>query len=117
MQLKARRGFSLIELIFAIFILSVGALGLAATSALVIKSIAEAAARERGARVASSRLETLHSLGCGQAQSGSEITQGIQSAWTVTISGQVVSAVATVSYVLGGRTRTDTYSSLFSCSQ
>ena len=116
MPLNRRQGFTLVETIFAIFVFSVGALGLAATSAVVIRSIAESAARERGARVASSRLETLRSLGCGQAQGGSEVTQGIESAWTVTISGQLVSAVATVTYVLGGRPRTETFTSVFSCS-
>lgn len=112
-----RGAFTLIEMVFAMFIFSVGALGLAGTTAAMVRSLAASAARERAAGVASSRLEILRSLACGQAQSGSEVQPGIESSWTISQSGQLVTAVATVKYLLNGSIRTETYTSLFPCVQ
>ncbi len=114
---EERPGFTLIETIFAIFIFSVGALGLAATAAVTLRSLAESAARERAARIASSRLETIRSLACGQAQGGSELKQGVQSSWTVSLSGSLVTATATVAYQSGRSYRRDSYQSVFPCAQ
>lgn len=115
MPSRLRSGFTLIETIFAIFIFAVGALGLAATTAVLIRELAAAGVRERAVRIASNRLETLHGLSCGTARGGSELVQGIQSAWTVSPSGQLISATVTVTYQLNGSPRTESYSSLFHC--
>lgn len=112
---RARCGFTLIETVIAIFIFSVGALGLAATTAIVLRSLGESGARERAARVAAARLETLRSLVCGAGQAGSEELPGLKSTWTVTPSAGSVSAQATVSYVLAGKSRTESYSTVFPC--
>jgi prepilin-type N-terminal cleavage/methylation domain-containing protein len=115
MTRSSRRGFTLVETIFAIFIFAAGALALAAATAVVIRMLAQANLRERAARVASNRLENVRSLSCGTARSGSELVQGIQSSWTVAPSGALTAAVATVSYSLNDGPRTDTYSLLFRC--
>jgi prepilin-type N-terminal cleavage/methylation domain-containing protein len=113
---RFRTGFTLIETVFAMFVFSIGALGLAATTALVMRSLGESAVRERAARIAAGRLETLRSLGCGQAQSGAQQIGGFQTTWTVSPSGGFVSAVTTISYSLYGKSRAESYSSLFTCS-
>ncbi len=112
---RQRTGFTLIETIFAIFIFSVGALGLAATAAVTLRSVAESGVRERAARIASTRLEIIRSLACGQAQGGSETKQGVQSVWTVSGSGSLITATATVTYLAGVSLRTDSYQSSFPC--
>ena len=116
MDYRARAGFTLIETVFAIFIFSVGALGFAATATVMVRSLAVAAARERSARIASARLETLRSLPCG-GQSGSELTQGFQSAWTVVPANSGVSIVEQVTYSAAGATRTDTYKAIVPCTR
>lgn len=114
MDYRARDGFTLIETVFAIFIFSVGALGFAATSAEILRSLALAAARERAARIASARIETLRSLPCG-GQSGSEIAQGFQSIWAVAPASPVASVVERVTYSAAGTTRIDTYRASVPC--
>lgn len=112
---RPRCGFTLIETIFAIFVFSVGALGLAATSAVMLRSLKDDGARDRAARIASSRLEIVRNLACGRAQNGSEIDRGITSRWVVSPAGALDSAIVTVTYSTGARSHTDSYTSLFPC--
>ena len=99
----------------AIFLFSVGALAFAATTAVLLRSLTQAGIRERAARIASARLESLRPLPCGSAASGSELVQGIQSAWAFTRSGPLVSAVVTLTYSLNGAPRKEQYSALLPC--
>jgi prepilin-type N-terminal cleavage/methylation domain-containing protein len=112
---RARGGFTLIETVFAIFIFAVGALALAGTTTIVIRTLAEAGARERATRIATNRLETLRGLSCGSAHGGGEAVQGVQSTWTVSPSGGLSSATVTVTYPIGNGPRTERYSLLFPC--
>lgn len=112
--MKTRRGFTLIETVFAIFIFSVGALGLAATMAVIARSLGAAGAGERAARIASSRLEAIRSMSCG-GQSGTESTQGFRSEWSVAPQNSVVSIVERVTYFVAGASRTDTYTATVPC--
>ena len=111
------RGFTLIEMVLAIFVFSIGALGLAATTAVITRSLAWSAIRERARRVAEGRIESLRALSCGLARSGSETRQGITSTWTVTQTGTSVSIVESVTYNAGGATRTDAYPALVRCAE
>lgn len=114
--MKRRAGFTLIETVFAVFVFCIGALGLAATTAVILRSLAIAAARERSARIASARLETLRSLSCG-GQSGSETTQGFQSTWTVDPSSGGATIVERVTYLAAGSSRSDTYTLTIPCAR
>lgn len=59
-----RGGFSLIELVVAIVILTVGVLGLASTAAVVMRQINGGAQQARAANVAQERFEALRSMEC-----------------------------------------------------
>ena len=72
----------MIEVIVAILVFSVGALALAASSALVARTMARNALRERGARMAASRIEVIKSQ-CAIATSGHETVEQIESEWVV----------------------------------
>jgi prepilin-type N-terminal cleavage/methylation domain-containing protein len=76
-------GYTLIEVVVAIIVFCVGALALAGSSALVARGIARNALRERGARIAASRIEVIRSQ-CATATSGRETVQQIESNWVVT---------------------------------
>ena len=84
-------GYTLVEIIVALLVFSIGALALAASSGIVAGAMANNAARELGARMAVSRLETIASQ-CATATSGREALWQLESEW-VTITGPITTDV------------------------
>lgn len=80
---KVRRGLTLIEVVIAILLLSVGALALEGSSALMIRRLAESKRAATAQNVARTRSESSLSTECGALTSGSEQAFGVQSQWTV----------------------------------
>lgn len=108
-------GYTLIEVIVALLVFTVGALALAASSAMIAQAMATNAIRERGGRVAANRIEVIKSQ-CGIAESGSEKVQQIESAWSVTRSERSrVSVTESVSYPSPRGPRTQTYRTTVWC--
>jgi Tfp pilus assembly protein PilV len=112
---KWKSGFTLLEAVLALLLFSVGGLGLAAATATITRSLALSSIRERSARVAAARIETLHSLACAAMTGGTESVNGISSSWSATLAGSRVLVSEAVTYKLGAQTRTDSYSSTFRC--
>jgi prepilin-type N-terminal cleavage/methylation domain-containing protein len=111
----ASAGYTLIEVVVALLIFTVGALALAASSAVVARAMAMNALRERAGRVASSRIEVIKSQ-CGIAASGRETVQQIESAWAVTrTDSSRVSVTESVSYFSPGASHTETYRATVWC--
>ncbi len=79
-----RYGLTLIEVIVAMLLFSVGALGMAAASAAITRQMTLSLLRSRAASIARDRNETVQSVGCSGISSGSETRQGVASTWTVT---------------------------------
>lgn len=77
-------GYTLIEIIIALLLFTIGGLALVSTSALIARATTADGIRERAGRIAASRLEVL-GLECQRAVSGRETLQQIQSEWTVTL--------------------------------
>lgn len=90
METRARRGLTLIEIVVAILILSVGALALAGSSALMVRRMAESARGAAAASVARSRLESSFATPCTALSGGGELILGVRSDWSV--AGSVNSA-------------------------
>jgi prepilin-type N-terminal cleavage/methylation domain-containing protein len=108
-------GYTLVEVMVALFVFTVGALALAASSAMVARAMATNSQRERGGRLAASRIALLKSQ-CGTAVSGSELVHGITSAWSVARSDRGrVSITETVRYASPGGPRTQTYRTTIWC--
>ena len=80
---RYRRGLTLIEVIVAILLFSVGGLGMAAASAAIARQMTLSLLRSRAASIARTRDEQAHALGCSGISSGSETKQGIISRWIV----------------------------------
>ena len=80
---KSRHGLTLIEVIVAMLLFSVGALGMAAASAAITRQMTLSLLRSRAASIARDRDEAAHSIGCAGISSGNETKQGITSHWTV----------------------------------
>ncbi|MGQ0714203.1 MAG: type IV pilus modification PilV family protein [Gemmatimonadaceae bacterium] len=84
-----RSGFTIMELIVAIVILSIGILGLAASSGIVMRMIGGGTHQTVAASVAQTRFETLRALSCGRITSGSASNRNVQEVWSVTPVGPV----------------------------
>jgi prepilin-type N-terminal cleavage/methylation domain-containing protein len=78
-----RAGLTLIEIVVAILVFSVGALGLAAATAAVTRQMTMSLLRSRAAGIARSRDETAHATVCARVSGGDETQQGVNSAWRV----------------------------------
>ena len=124
----SRPGFSLVEVMIAIVILTTGVLALAATSANVIRLTSLGNRLGGSAVIAEGRLELLRSQAapttptnaCASLTSGSTVEGPYTETWTVTTpSGAAVlrNVVLTVAYQTGRSTRTDTYSTTISCAR
>jgi Tfp pilus assembly protein PilV len=91
-------GYTLIEILIALLLFTIGGLALVSTSALIARATNADGIRERAGRIAASRLEVLR-VECQRAVSGRETLQQIQSEWAVTLLDSTrIRAVEAVSY-------------------
>ena len=98
--LRARGGFTIIELVVAIIIITVGVLALATGSAGVAKQMRAGNQSSLAAVIAQSRMETIRSLGCSSLANGSATTRGMTEKWTVTwVSSRSRAVTESVTYV------------------
>lgn len=97
-MLKRGVGYTLIEIIVALLLFTIGGLALVSTSALIARATNADGIRERAGRIAASRLEIL-SIECQRAVSGRETLQQVESEWSVTLLDSArIKVVETVSY-------------------
>jgi type II secretory pathway pseudopilin PulG len=80
-------GFTLLEVLVALVVLTTGILGLAASAALVSRLIGDGTRLTLAATVATARLEHLRSLPCASVAAGSIVTRGIEERWGATPMG------------------------------
>lgn len=111
----SRRGFSLIEVMIAMVILTVGILGLAASATVVTRMTGRGGRYGGSASVASARFERLRATACASLASGEATTGKYSESWTVTSSGLLRKVSLTVSYPDGSSTRSDRFASTISC--
>ena len=88
-------GYTLIEIIVALMVFTVGALGLAASSGVVARTMARNATRELAARIAVNRIEMIASQ-CATATSGREMVREIKSEWVTTTGPETTEATESV---------------------
>ena len=100
---SARAGFTIVELIVAIIILTIGVLGLAGSAAVVTRQLGTGNQLTIAAAVAQTRFETLAAQDCANAVGGPVITRGITENWAVTGSGQTRVIRDSLSYIVAKR--------------
>ena len=116
----ARRGFTLVELVVAIILLSIGILGLASTAGYVTRQMAGSSVQTIAASVAQNRVDSLTSIGCSRLvtpMSGSATTRGITETWAVKdtlMNVKKISLVMTVP-LRRGSPKTITYTTFIPC--
>ena len=81
--MTTRAGLTLIEVVIAILILSVGALALAGSSAVMVRRLSDSARNSVGASVGRSRIESSLAAPCSALTGGSEQILGVRSDWSV----------------------------------
>jgi len=87
------RGFTLLEVLVALVLLSIGILGVSMSAALVSRMVGDGSRLTLAATIATARLEQLRAIPCASATSGTAITRGIEARWSVTAMGAAPSAL------------------------
>jgi prepilin-type N-terminal cleavage/methylation domain-containing protein len=119
-------GFTLVELMIAILVLTIGVMGLVGTSALVTRQINRSRIATIATEVGTRRLEQLKlaavpngaAAACasaGFANGGPVTARGVTESWTVTNAGSIRTATVTVSYPRIGGTSTITLQTQIGC--
>ena len=118
---RDRAGFTVIEVIVAILILTIGVLALASTAAVVTKQMARGNRQTVASTIAQARFDSLSSVQCSTLAAAGATTTGtstfrkgqVTETWTVTDGNDVKNIVDKV-YVYGLRD-TLVYTSLIPC--
>lgn len=84
---RGRDGFTVVEVIIAIIILSVGIIGLATTAALVTRMVAQGQRYSEAAQLANKRFELLRASECDSLSAGSATSGNFTERWTITTIG------------------------------
>ena len=113
--MTTRKGFSLIELMVAIMVLTVGLLGLAATSAVATQMIGGGGRQTLAAAVAQSRFELMRRGSCATLSGGSAITRGVTEIWQVDSLRAGAFLTTRVTYHTRRGPRTQTFRSVRPC--
>lgn len=120
--MKPERGFTLVEVIIAIVVLTVGLLGLASTAALVTRMIARGQRSAVAATYAARRMEQLRVTGCTNQAPGSEdiyrgSTRVASNAWWYSNAGNSTMRVLLITQYITtqNRWRADTMETAISC--
>ena len=118
--MKQEAGFTIIEVLIAVVILSVGLLGLASTAGYVTRMIGQGNRFTQASTLASKQLELLRAGGCTTMANGSSATGRFRVAWTVTTlntgSQRTANQVqVTVTSPTNYGTRTDSFTGMILC--
>jgi prepilin-type N-terminal cleavage/methylation domain-containing protein len=112
-----QRGFSLIEVIAAMIILSVGIIGMAASTTAVQNMTLQGQLTGRAAAVAGSRFDVLRATPCASLGTSGTATTQVKFAekWSITTSGTMRLVVDSVSYTFKDKLRKVAFSTVISC--
>ena len=110
-----RTGLTIIELLIAIVILTVGVLALAATAGLVAAQVGDGGRLTGAAHAARSTLDSLRGVPCASLTSGAGARGSIALQWTVARDSLSAEIAVTVGATLRRRTRSDAYRTTVPC--
>lgn len=115
---RGRAGFTIVELIVATAVLSVGLLALTGAGAAIVRLESRGARLARGAAAAETRLELLRAEGCSAA-AGTDDAGGFIERWVVTPLSDgllaIADSVTDAALPLGAAHRTRVYRSTARC--
>ena len=116
MRITRRSAFTLVELVVAVALLGIGAVGLAAASAFLAHASSEASASSIAASAATRRLELLRSVPCAAIAAGSARARGVTEQWSAAaLSPGIVDVSDSVSYDTNRGARSQLVRSYVAC--
>jgi type IV pilus modification protein PilV len=113
---RARPGFTLVELLVALMVFSIGALAMVATSANVMTMISASKNRAIAAAVAEARLERMRGQPCTAHRTDSTTTNGVKEVWTTVALARADDVTVKVTFVSNHKNQTRIYRSFLPCS-
>ena len=111
----SRTGFTLVELMVAMMIFTIGLLAMASTAAVVVRQMSDSGNMGLAASVAQNQMEQLYAGNCKVASSGTGTSRGITISWTVTPATRSAVLDVTVTYKARRGLRTQAYQSTVAC--
>jgi len=113
---RPRRGFTLIEMIIAIVVMSIGVMGLAGTASYVAIQMGAGNTQTIAASLTTKVADSLSARRCTQLVDGSQTRRGVTVSWTVADSGRTKWVTEQVQYKAGHRpARTLSYLTVVQC--
>lgn len=114
---RGERGFTVIEVMVAVLILSVGMLALVSTAATVTRMIGQGQRFSEASTLAAKRFEILRATDCSVMTSNTATEGAYTLKWAVadTAAGKAKAVTLTVTSPTGRGDRTDTFNTTISC--
>ena len=116
---RARRGFTLIEMIIAIIVMSIGVMALAGTAGYVATQMGGGRMQTIAATMSTKIADSLSARRCPSLVNGSQTHRGVTVTWTVTPASpaRTVRVDQTVQYRVkrGSATKTVSYQMIVDC--
>ncbi len=112
---RPRAGFTLVEVLIATIVLTMGVLALAGSTSFMLRSMGSGAQQALAANAAQSRIELLRAGPCPAAGSDSEVVRGVTGRWTVANVTRGRSVVYTAQFAGASGTSTRSFRSVIPC--
>ena len=109
------RGFTLVELMVTIIILTIGLLAMASTAAVVTRHIGGGAQMALAASTAQARFERLRGEACETITDGSAESRGITETWAVTKVTRAMEVTLVVAFETQNGSREHEYTTRIPC--
>jgi Tfp pilus assembly protein PilV len=109
-EMRSATGFTVVELVVALSLLTIGVLGLLTVAARVSRVVAEGQYYSRVGSLASGQLEQQLAIGCGAATAGELDASSASFAWTLSTDA---SGLRWMTVIVSGRTRVGTHVDTF----
>jgi prepilin-type N-terminal cleavage/methylation domain-containing protein len=113
---QSERGFTIIEMMIAVMVFSVGLLALAGTASIIMTTLTTSQSRSIATSVAESRFERIGATPCAsRVFSGSAVTRGITETWSVERLARADDVTVSVSYLSQHQPRSEQFRTFLPC--
>lgn len=112
---QSRGGYTIVEMVVAIMIFTIGLLAMAGTASLIMMTVAGSQTRSVASAVAEARFERLRAQTCTAHTSGTAVTRGLRETWSVKQVARADDVTVVVTLLNNHRTRTQMFRSYVPC--